>query len=218
MFGILNYYLCSDFYSICFEERIMRKVIAITNRHLVHRDYWDQLEQIVASPIESLVLREKDLSEDEYIDYAKKALSLCNIHGKQCILHNFGRVAVRLHIPRFQCSLDYLKTHTSISYYMSTLGVSVHTAEEAHEAEKLGATYVIAGHVFRTPSKEAYSPIGVSTVKDICNAVSVPVYALGGVNPTTVGELKATPVKGIALMSGLMESNDIPSYVASLQV
>ena len=86
---------------------------------------------------------------------------------------------------------------------MSTLGVSVHTAEEAHEAEKLGATYVIAGHVFRTPSKEAYSPIGVSTVKDICNAVSVPVYALGGVNPTTVGELKATPVKGIALMSGL---------------
>ena len=101
---------------------------------------------------------------------------------------------------------------------MSTLGVSVHTAEEAHEAEKLGATYVIAGHVFRTPSKEAYSPIGVSTVKDICNAVSVPVYALGGVNPTTVGELSATPVKGIALMSGLMESNDIPSYVASLQV
>ena len=196
----------------------MRKVIAITNRHLVHRDYWDQLEQIVASPVESLVLREKDLSEDEYIDYAKKALSLCNIHGKQCILHNFGRVAVRLHIPRFQCSLDYLKTHTSISYYMSTLGVSVHTAEEAHEAEKLGATYVIAGHVFRTPSKEAYSPIGVSTVKDICNAVSVPVYALGGVNPTTVGELKAAPVKGVALMSGIMESNDIPSYVASLQV
>ena len=87
----------------------MRKVIAITNRHLVHGDYWDQLEQIVASPVESLVLREKDLSEDEYIDYAKKALSLCNIHGKQCILHNFGRVAVRLHIPRFQCSLDYLK-------------------------------------------------------------------------------------------------------------
>ena len=37
----------------------MRKVIAITNRHLVHRDYWDQLEQIVASPVESLVLREK---------------------------------------------------------------------------------------------------------------------------------------------------------------
>ena len=64
----------------------MRKVIAITNRHLVHRDYWDQLEQSVASPVESLVLREKDLSEDEYIDYAKKALSLCNIHGKQCIL------------------------------------------------------------------------------------------------------------------------------------
>ena len=49
-------------------------------------------------------------------------------------------------------------------------------------------------------------------------SVSVAVYALGGVNPTTVGELNAAPVKGVALMSGLMESNDIPSYVASLQV
>ena len=66
----------------------MRKVIAITNRHLVHRDYWDQLEQIVASPVESLVLREKDLSEDEYIDYAKKALSLRSEErrvGKECL-------------------------------------------------------------------------------------------------------------------------------------
>ena len=52
----------------------MRKVIAITNRHLVHRDYWDQLEQIVSSPVESLILREKDLTEDEYVNYAIKAL------------------------------------------------------------------------------------------------------------------------------------------------
>ncbi len=195
----------------------MRKVIAITNRHLVHRDYWDQLEQIVASPIESLVLREKDLSEDEYIDYAKKALQLCNYHGKECVLHNFGRVAVRLHIPRFQCSLDYLKTHTSISYYMTTLGVSVHTPEEAHQAEKLGATYVIAGHVFPTPSKSKFRPIGVSAVTEICKAVSIPVFALGGVNPGTVEALKNIPVKGIALMSGLMQSSDISSYIASLQ-
>ncbi|WP_441561852.1 thiamine phosphate synthase [Colibacter massiliensis] len=196
---------------------MMRKVIAITNRHLVHRDYWDQLEQIVSSPVESLILREKDLTEGEYVNYARKALQLCNLRGKQCVLHNFGRVAVRLHIPHFQCSLDYLKTHTSISYYMATLGVSVHTPEEAHEAEKLGATYVIAGHVFPTPSKAAYEPIGVPTVKEICKAVSVPVYALGGVNPSTVEKLNNIPVKGVALMSGLMKSNDISSYVTSLQ-
>ena len=55
------------------------------------------------------------------------------------------------------------------------------------------------------------------TVKEICKAVSVPVYALGGVNPSTVEKLNNIPVKGVALMSGLMKSNDISSYVTSLQ-
>lgn len=82
---------------------------------------------------------------------------------------------------------------------MTTLGVSVHTPEEAHQAEKLGATYVIAGHVFPTPSKSKFRPIGVSAVTEICKAVSIPVFALGGVNPGTVEALKNIPVKGIAL-------------------
>lgn len=196
---------------------IVLKVMAITNRKLATTNYWDQLEQITASDVDAIVLREKDLSEEEYVEYAKKALRLCNMHDKTCILHHFGKAAVRLHIPRFQCSLEYLETHSSLLYYMKTLGVSVHTPEEAARAEKLGATYIMASHVFPTDCKKTLPPIGTETVQSICDAVSIPVYALGGVTLQTINQLSTTPVTGVALMSGLMTCNDVPSYVHELK-
>ena len=139
--------------------------------------------------------REKNLSEEEYTDYAKRALRLCSIHQKTCILQHFGKAAIRLHIPRFQCSLPYLETHSSLLYYMTTLGVSVHTVEEAVKAEQLGATYLMASHVFPTACKPSDPPIGVDTVEAICKAVKIPVYALGGVTPKTISQLQDVPSK-----------------------
>ena len=72
------------------------------------------MEQVAASDIDSIILREKGLDEEEYTNYAKKMQRLCNLHQKQCILNYFGRVGVKLHIPRFQCPLDYLQSHTAI--------------------------------------------------------------------------------------------------------
>lgn len=195
----------------------MLKVIAVTNEGLAAANYWDQLELIAASDVDMIVLREKNLSEEAYTDYAKKVLRLCNLHDKTCILHHFGKVAVRLHVPRFQCSLDYLETHSSLLYYMTTLGVSVHTPEEAVRAEKLGATYIMASHVFPTDCKKDLPPIGTQTVQAICSAVSIPVYALGGINLQTIKSLRRTPVAGVALMSGLMTCPDVSSFVRELK-
>lgn len=173
----------------------MLKVAAITNHELASTNYWDQLEQIAASDVDFIVLREKNLTEEEYTDYAKRALRLCSIHQKTCVLQHFGKAAIRLHIPRFQCSLPYLETHSSLLYYMTTLGVSVHTVEEAIKAEQLGATYLMASHVFPTACKPSDPPIGVDTVEAICKAVKIPVYALGGVTPKTISQLQDVPIK-----------------------
>ncbi|WP_301859994.1 thiamine phosphate synthase [uncultured Megasphaera sp.] len=195
----------------------MLKIAAVTNHELAKTNYWDQLEQITASDVDYVILREKTLSEEEYTDYAKKALRLCNMHGKTCVLHHFGKVAVRLRVPRFQCSLEYLETHSSLLYYMTTLGVSVHTPEEAKRAEELGATYIMASHVFPTDCKKTLPPIGPEMVNAICQAVSIPVYALGGITPQTVQKLHDTPITGVALMSGLMTCPDVPEYIRELR-
>lgn len=195
----------------------MLKIIAITNRELAAANYWDQIEQIVSSDVDAMVLREKTLSEEDYTDYAKRALHLCSAHQKTCVLHQFGKAAIRLHIPRFQCSLEYLETHSSLLYYMTTLGVSVHSVEEAVRAEQLGATYVMASHVFPTDCKKKLPPIGVKMVQAICDAVHVPVYALGGINTKTVKQLRQVPITGVALMSGLMNCSDVPAYIKELR-
>lgn len=195
----------------------MLKILAITNHALVSTNYWDRLEKIVASPIDSIILREKTLSEDDYAEYAQRLLKICNIHDKTCILHNFGKVAVRLHIPRFQCSLSYLESHSSLLYYMTNLGVSVHTVAEAKRAEELGATYIMASHVFPTSCKKNMPPIGVDTVREICQAVSIPVYALGGINLETITQLRDVPITGVALMSSLLTCKNPSTYVEALK-
>lgn len=195
----------------------MLEVVAITNRALAATNYWDQVEKIAAADIDYLVLREKTLTEDEYTEYAKRALRLCNIHQKTCILQHFGKAAIRLHVPRFQCSLPYLETHSSLLFYMTTLGVSVHSAAEAKKAQELGATYIMASHVFPTACKPKDPPIGVEELKKICQTVSLPVYALGGITPQTIGQLKDVPIKGVALMSGLMTCTDLAGYIQELR-
>lgn len=195
----------------------MLKVIAITNRTLAPSNYWDQLEQIAASDVDFIVLREKDLSEEDYTDYATQLLRLCNAHQKTCILSHFGKVAIRLHIPRFQCSLEYLESHSSLLFYMKTLGVSVHNVAEAVKAERLGATHIVANHVFATNNNPSFPPIGVDTVNAICQAVSIPVYALGGITLETVQQFKDTPISGVGLMSGLMTCSDVSTYVRELK-
>ena len=100
---------------------------------------------------------------------------------------------------------------------MTTLGVSVHTVAEAVRAQELGATYLMASHVFPTACKPSDPPIGTDTLKDICNAVKIPVYALGGVTPQTISQLEGIPIKGVALMSGLMTCPDVPEYLKELR-
>lgn len=175
------------------------------------------MEQVAASDIDSIILREKNLDEEEYTNYAKKMQRLCNLHQKQCILSYFGRVGVKLHIPRFQCSLDYLQSHTAITYYMTSLGVSVHSAEEARLAEELGAHYIIASHVLPTPCKPAQPPIGLQELRNITSAVHVPVYALGGITPETLPQLADIPIAGVCVMTGLMTCDDVPAYVQKLR-
>ena len=65
----------------------MLKVAAITNHELASTNYWDQLEQIAASDVDFIVLREKNLTEEEYTDYAKRALRLCSLHQTPSLLH-----------------------------------------------------------------------------------------------------------------------------------
>jgi thiamine-phosphate pyrophosphorylase len=84
------------------------------------------------------------------------------------------------------------------------LGVSVHSISEALEAELLGATYLIAGNIYETDCKKGLPGKGLEYLRDVCAAVSIPVYAIGGITKDRLSEIKQAGAAGGCMMSGMM--------------
>ena len=80
-------------------------------------------------------------------------------------------------------------------------GVSIHSVYEAIEAEKLGADYLIAGHVFETDCKSGLKGRGIEFIQNVCESVSIPVIAIGGISESNINMLVDTKVFGVAVMS-----------------
>ncbi|MDC3418058.1 thiamine phosphate synthase [Aquibacillus salsiterrae] len=84
------------------------------------------------------------------------------------------------------------------------IGSSVHSVEEARIAEMQGADYLLFGHIFETPSKAGMTPRGTSQLKAVCEAVTIPVLAIGGIKPEDVKRVTLAGASGIAMMSGIL--------------
>lgn len=98
------------------------------------------------------------------------------------------------------------------------IGRSVHSLAEARQAEKEGADYVFFGPVFDTPSKAAFGPPqGVAALRKVVSSVKLAVWAIGGINSSTVGELAGIPIAGIAAISAFATAEDPAASARSLR-
>ena len=97
------------------------------------------------------------------------------------------------------------------------LGASCHSLEEAVEAEKLGCTYITAGHIYETDCKKGLPGRGIGFLKKICETVSVPVYAIGGIGAENIQEIKNAGAAGGCIMSGWMQCEDVREYLKCLK-
>lgn len=112
--------------------------------------------------------------------------------------------------------------HVNRSFPKLTIGCSVHSMEEAHYAEKNGAHYLLYGHVFPTTSKEGKIPQGLTGLKKITRSISLPVIAIGGIQTKNVRDVIQAGAAGIAVMSGILESDSplqaVKEYQQHLEV
>lgn len=188
----------------------MSDLICITNRKLCSNNFLDQIEMIASAHPKAIVLREKDLSEKEYEQLARQVMQICQKHGTQCILHSFsnvaialGAVAVHMPLPLLQKMTPQEKSHFQI------IGASCHSLEEAKEAQDLGCTYITAGHIFLTDCKKGLPGRGLSFLEEICKAVRIPVYALGGISSQNIESVRKTGAAGACIMSGFMRCKTV---------
>ena len=196
----------------------MSDIICVTNRKLCREDFLSRIERIAACRPLGIILREKDLSEDEYEELAVRATEICSRYGVKCILHSFVNVALHLQADAVHLPLCILREMTEDEKkYFSIIGASCHSVDEAKEAEALGCTYITAGHVFETDCKKGVPARGLSFLRNVCKAVSIPVYAIGGIDSENIASVRSAGAFGACLMSSLMVNEDVSGYLKSME-
>lgn len=182
-------------------------VIVITNRKLCFGNFLSRLEQLAQAKPGLIVLREKDLDEEEYTNLAQKVSVICSRCQVPLALHSYPEVAKSLHVSHLHLPLSLLKDR-ELPSGISQIGTSVHSIQDAITATALGASYLIAGHIYPTGCKPGLPARGLDFLKNICQTVSLPVYAIGGINMQRVPSVLKQGAAGLCIMSELMQCSD----------
>lgn len=184
----------------------MFKIICVTNRKLCTTDFISRIKELYENNID-IILREKDMTEDEYTRLAQRVLAVC----PDITLHTYIEAAKKLHVDKIHLPLHLLSESSGENF--RTVGVSIHTADEAKRAEQMGASYVTAGHIFATDCKKGAQPRGLDFLETVKKSVKIPVYAIGGITPANIHLIKNAGADGACIMSGFMTCEDVGKYM-----
>lgn len=185
-------------------------LIAVTDSASCPRPLPKQIERLAKLTElrpQSVILRAKALDKAAYRTLALQAQQSCKVTGIPLILHSDWQLAREIGISMLHLSLALLRQISEYERaYFTWLSTSVHSVGEAQEAQALGATVLIAGHIYTTQCKAGLAPRGLCFLQAVCNAVSLPVYAIGGIgfDAAQHAELQANGARGACVMSAYM--------------
>ena len=165
-----------------------------------------QLEKIAEVAPKYIILREKELDESGYRALAEQAMEICSDSGTRLVLHYYWKTALELGADSIHLPLHILRELSAEDRSrFNLIGASCHSAGDAMEAEKLGADYITAGHVFATDCKKGLPPRGLDFLREVCHSVDIPVYAIGGISPENFSQVIEAGASGGCVMSGFMK-------------
>lgn len=185
-------------------------LIAVTDSATCPRPLAEQIERLAKLTElrpQAVILRAKPLDKAAYRALALQAQQSCKAAGIPLILHSDWQLARELGISMLHLPLALLRQISEYERaYFTWLSTSVHSVEEAIEAQALSATVLIAGHIYTTQCKTGLAPRGLGFLQSVCSAVNLPVYAIGGISFDAAqhAELQANGARGACVMSAYM--------------
>ena len=199
------------------------KLNIISNRKLCENENLEkQIEKIFSAyekkiilenfEIVALTLREKDLNKNEYLKLIEKVYPICQKYKINLILHqNYDlNLDEKYMIKGLHLSYEIFKSlnkniREGLIKKYKRIGVSIHSLEEAREVENLGASYIVAGHIFETDCKKGLEPRGLKFVEDLSSTLSIPIFAIGGIDEKNSLSVIDSGAFGLCMMSNLMK-------------
>lgn len=198
-------------------DKKMMLLYAVTDRAWTGTmSLYEQVEAALKNGVTCVQLREKELDEETFLQEAVEIGALCRKYQVPFIINDNVDIAVKcgadgVHVGQDDMMASDVRRRVGDRMI---IGVSAHNVKEAVEAVKNGADYLGVGAVFNTSTKTNVSNMSAETLREICDAVNVPVVAIGGISADNIQKLKGSGVDGVAVVSAIFAAED-PGMVAA---
>ena len=177
------------------------------------------VKEALTGGITLLQLREKNLTDREMLQEAQELLPLCHRHGVPLIINDRVQVALDAGADGVHLGQEDMSPREARAILgpNAIIGVSARTVESAQRAEQEGADYLGVGAVFSTSTKTDAQNISPETLRQICQAVHIPVVAIGGIGPDNILELLGCGIQGVAVVSSIFAQKNIAQAASRLR-
>lgn len=201
-------------------KKIDYKLYLVTDRDVLKgRDLGKAVEDSILGGATIVQLREKDVTSREFYAIAVKIKDITDKYNVPLIIND--RLDIALAVGAFGVHIGQSDMPCIIARKVlgkdKIIGVSVHTLEEALEAEKDGADYLGCGAVFSTSTKKDATNVSYDKLKEIKARVKIPVVAIGGINEKNLAQLKGTNIDGVAIVSAILGKENIKEATENLK-
>mgnify|MGYP002550720588 CR=1 FL=1 len=192
----------------------------VTDRSVMSAKSLEQaVEQAIQGGCTVVQLREKYASSREFFETAQRVKQITDSYHIPLIINDRTDICLAVNAAGIHIGQQDLpaKIVRSMVGPDKIIGVSAQTVEQALLAEKRGADYLGVGAVFPTNSKDDAKEVTYETLKEICEAVSIPVVAIGGITHDNIKELTGSKIDGIAVISAIYGANNIKNAASGLK-
>ena len=193
---------------------------AVTDRTWVKdTTLMDQVKEALEGGITFLQLREKHLSNEEFIKEAREMKELSKEYKVPFVINDNIEVALAVDADGVHIGQDDMSVEEARKLLGEDkiIGVSAHNVEEAIKAQKGGADYLGVGAVCATSTKKDANVVSKEEIKKICHTVEIPVVAIGGIKKENIKTLEGTDVDGVAVVSAIFAAKDIKKDTKQLR-
>lgn len=202
----------------CKAEQLTLYLVTDRKRAEEHGLAW-QVEQAVLGGVTMVQFREKEIDEDTEEQLVGEVAAVCRKYGIPFIMNDSPEKTLRYHLDGVHVGQNDVGVREARELLgeKKIIGATAHNLEEALQAEREGADYLGVGAVFPSASKADTIPLSMEELARICNRVSIPVVAIGGLTYDNMDILQGSGVDGIAVISALSCAEDIREMAGKLK-
>lgn len=201
-------------------DRNSMQLYLVTDRSwLGGKTLLSQVEACLDAGVTFLQLREKDLDGRSFLEEAREIGRAAKSRHIPFVVNDNLQVALQsdadgVHVGQHDMAAKDVRALIGPD---KILGVSAQTVEQAVAAERAGADYLGVGAVFHTSTKLDAADVDHSTLRAICDAVSIPVVAIGGIGPGNILQLAGSGIDGVAVISSILAQPDVAQAAADMK-